>query len=104
MSVITSDPTMVGKVVTIEELSQMDVVKYEGGASPRGRTVARRLKPILELLERGPNGSLGIGAIYRIKSREVAEISSGRSDIDDNEISVASDWLQESIERMTKGK
>lgn len=48
------------------------VPDYPDGRRPRPRTVARRLSPILTLVSRGPNGSLGRGATYRVvPSREV---------------------------------
>ena len=102
---VSSDTNLIGKVFTIEELSQMNILRYKDGAYPRGKTIARRLKPILELISRGPNGSLGKGAIYKIKGAIIVkEDIQIRGDIKNVEIAVADEWLKESIERMTKGK
>ena len=102
MSEVLLVPGLVGRTLTIEEFSQM-VPLYPGGTRPRTRTVARRMAPILELVERGPNGSRGRGATYRIKAPVIVE-SAGRNDINDVVIGSDEKWLLEQIERMTKGK
>ena len=66
-SALTSMPGLMGKVVSVDELVAL-IVGLPGADPPRVRnhTVVRRLRPILELVERGPNGSLSRGASYRI--------------------------------------
>lgn len=55
-----------GKTMTIEELtSRMPV--YPDGRRPKAITVSRRLSHVLDLVERGPNDSKSVGAIYRVK-------------------------------------
>ena len=81
---------LVGRDLTVEELTQT-VPDYPNGRRPRARTVARRLAPILTLVSRGPNGSLGRGAVYRIiPGREV-----GPEDIPTDD-----EWLLEAAARM----
>lgn len=63
---IVSRPGWIGSLRTIEEITA-SLPRYPDGRSVmRGRVVARRLEPILKLVSRGPNGSLGIGALYSI--------------------------------------
>lgn len=50
---------------TSEELADL-MPDYYNGRRPRPATTVRRLRPCLELVERGPNGSLTRGARYRI--------------------------------------
>ena len=102
MSEMTRDGGLVGKTLSIEELTQM-VPSYEGGGRPRARTVARRLRPILELVSRGPNGSLGRGATYTVRV-PVADPGpeTTRPDIPIDEIAPATDWLEQAVRRMTK--
>ena len=103
MSEIISKDGMVGKIISIEELSQM-ISRYPTGGAVRPRTVARRLRQILELVERGPNGSLGKGATYKIVNLPAPLESIARSDTIDDEIKCDNDWLEQSIERMTRKK
>ena len=66
-SEVCRNPTLVGKVFTIEEITSMCPV-YPDGRTPRPRAVARRLLELnsIKLVERGPNGSKGKGAKYEI--------------------------------------
>lgn len=89
--------------MSIEELSA-EVPAYPGGRRARPRTVARRLRRILELVERGPNGSLGRGATYRVVGSLRATAAVGRQDVADETVVPADDWLLAAVERMTKGK
>jgi hypothetical protein len=77
-------------MVTIEELTER-LPCYPDGRRPRPRAAARRLVHILELVCRGPNGSLGHGATYRIV--RPPEPVPEHTLIDD-------DWIQQSVERM----
>lgn len=101
-SEITSRPGMVGRTMTIEELTG-EVPCYPDGRAPRPRTVARRLWRILELVERGSNGSLGRGATYRIVG-SLRAMAVGRQDVADETVTPDNDWLMAAVERMTKGK
>lgn len=74
----------------MEELTQI-VPDYPDGRRPRPRTVARRLAPVLTLIERGPNGSLGRGATYRI----VPGRSVGPDDIPSDD-----EWLLQAADRV----
>lgn len=85
--------------MTIEELTQI-VPSYTGGTRPRARTVARRLLPILELVSRGPNGSRGKGAVYRIKAPP-HPIEASEARIVDDEVEIDMDWITNAIDRMT---
>lgn len=95
MSEVTARPGMVGRVLSIEDLTQM-IPSYPDGRRPRSRTVARRMSPVLELVERGPNGSRGKGATYRILPSR-AEVTDGEPIAKDDE------WLLAAVERMTGG-
>lgn len=79
------------------------IPSYEDGRRPRPRAVARRMASILELVSRGPNGSRGRGATYRIKAPASIE-SIGRDDVNDVAIGSDEKWLLEQVERMTKGR
>lgn len=69
------------------------VPSYPDGRRPRPRTVIRRMTAVLEIVSRGPNGSLGRGSVWRvIPNREV-----GPDDIPSDD-----EWLLASAERMTK--
>lgn len=88
-------PGLVGTEVTIEALTE-SLPSYPDGRRPRARAAARRLRSILELVSRGPNGSRGKGAVYRIvRPPEQAPVE--HSLIDE-------DWLKESIERIVEKK
>ena len=101
---ISSDPSMVGRTMTIEELTS-DIASYPDGRRVRSRTVSRRLSHILELVERGPNGSRGRGATYRILPSPGGVIPPPeRGDVTDVVIGSDKDWLLAQVERMTKGK
>lgn len=80
------------------------VPSYAGGGRPRSRTVARRMRPILELVSRGPNGSRGRGATYKVIRPDTASETVTRTDTDDVVIGSDRDWLLEQVERMTNGK
>ncbi len=84
-------PGMVGTTVSIEDLTRA-LPCYPDGRRPRPRAAARRLAPILELVSRGPNGSLGKGASYRIVEPDVDDIVE-HGWIDE-------EWIAEGIERM----
>lgn len=102
MSGLLLVPGIVGRTLSIEELVGM-LPTYRDGTRPRGRSVARRLAPILELVSRGPNGSRGRGATYRIRPPPSAEVV-GRIDVDDVAICSDEEWLLEQVERMTAAK
>jgi hypothetical protein len=97
-SEITSPHVLGGKTLTVEELTQF-IPPYPDGRRARPRTVARRLRRVLELVSRGPNGSRGKGATYRVMLPEAPK------PVIEADCTVASDddWLQQSIERMTRG-
>jgi hypothetical protein len=99
MSEITGPGGLVGRTLTIEELAGL-IPTYPGGRRARGRTIARRMRPVLELIERGPNGSRGRGATYRVIARAEA-VPAGSPDIEDQEISTDDDWLLRSVAKMT---
>jgi hypothetical protein len=80
------------------------VSAYPDGRRVRPRTVSRRLAPILELIERGPNGSRGRGATYRIRPLPTQGEPSERTDVPDDVIGSDHQWLLEQVERMTGGK
>lgn len=89
---------LVGSTYSVEELAQM-LPPYPNGARPKARTAMRRLTDAgaLELVERGPNGSLGRGARYRILP-ERPPTPAGEPVIDN------AGYLEDAVERMTKGK
>lgn len=72
---------------------------YPDGRRPRQRTVARRMLELgaIQLLERGPNGSLGKGATYRILPEQPPAPAAGP--VVENE-----DYLAKAVERMTRTK
>lgn len=70
-SEMTSRPGLVGTTLSIEALTQM-TPDYPNGTRPRPKTVARRLRRILHLVERGPNGARGTGALYLVVGLPVA--------------------------------
>lgn len=90
---------LVDMVFTIEEITQM-VPVYPDGRVPRPRTVARRLTELcaIELVERGPNGSKGIGAKYKILPEPTLPPAM-ESEMIDNK-----DFLEQAVERMTREK
>lgn len=81
-----------GRDLTVEELAQM-VPPYPDGRRARPRTVARRLARILQLISRGPNGSLGRGAVYRI----VPNVAVGPETVETDD-----EWLAEAAARVNK--
>lgn len=97
-SEITSPDRLGGRTLTIEELTGL-IPSYPDGRRARPRTVARRLRSVLELVERGPNGSLGRGATYRVLTPTVAP-SSIQSD---SVVQADDEWLAKSVEKMTDG-
>ena len=72
---------------------------YPNGTRPRPRTAVRRLEQAgaLELVERGPNGSKGKGARYRILPERPPPPAA--EPLVENER-----YLEDAVERMTKGK
>lgn len=85
---------LVGRHLTMEELTQI-VPDYPDGRRPRPRTVARRLAPVLTLITRGPNGSLGRGSTWSVvPNREVGP----------DEILTDEEWLLEAAERAAGGR
>lgn len=96
-------PGLIGRTLPIEDLTEM-VPSYPDGRRPRARAVAHRMAPMLELVSRGPNGSLSRGAVYRVVSPPPVPDPVGRQDVDDVVIGCDDDWILEQIERMTKGK
>lgn len=91
---------LIGRTMSIEEIVSL-VPPYPDGRRPRARAAARRLRSILELVERGPNGSLGRGAKYRIAVSAPPRPAAGREDIEDEGIAPADDWLEDAVRRMT---
>lgn len=87
----------VGDVLQIEKITER-LPSYTDGRRPKPRTAARRLAKVLELVERGPNGSRSRGASYRIL-QATAVTPNG-----DDHLAIDDDWLLQSIERMTGGK
>lgn len=73
---------------------------YPTGTRPRNRTIARRLEEYgaIELVERGPNGSKGKGARYRILPEKMTPAPAADPVIDNV------GYLEDAVERMTKGK
>lgn len=102
MSEITGPGGMVGRTLSIEELAEA-LPRYPSGGRVRPRAAAKRLRPILELVSRGPNGSLGRGAVYTIKPQGEPSPQSQliRTDTPDEEVPVDANWLELSIKRMT---
>lgn len=96
---LLSRPGMFGSVLSIEEIAAL-VPSYPDGGRPRARAVARRLRPILELVDRGPNGSLGRGATYRIVSNVRAR-PVGEASVSEDVLAPDMDWLMKSVKRMT---
>lgn len=58
----------VSEIVTIEEIIKW-MPPYKNGSAPFGKTIAAALSHRLEIVERGPNGSLGKGARFKILPR-----------------------------------
>lgn len=85
-------------ILTIESITQM-IPAYPDGRKPRPRTVARRLTELqaIELVERGPNGSRGKEAKYKILSAPTLPTAE-EPFIDNN------DFLEQAVQRMTKGR
>lgn len=88
---IASRPGWLGTIRTIEEIVQSLPRYPDGRQVMRGRVAARRLSDALELVSRGPNGSLGIGATYRIV---MPPTDVGHELIDEG-------WLEEAAGRMS---
>lgn len=90
---------VVGSTFTIEEITQM-WPSYPDGRRPRPRTVARRLLELnaIELVERGPNGSLGKGAKYKVLPERSLPPDAGEPMLDNE------DFLRDAVERMTREK
>lgn len=98
MSEIISSGKLVGATLLIADIVQT-LPSYPDGRRPRPRTAARRLAPILQLVSRGPNGSLGNGATYRIVPPIIPGLPLHTQDI--VEIPHDEEWLLQSIEKMT---
>lgn len=87
-----------GETYTSEKLAEL-VPAYPDGRRPRPRAVVRRLAPMLQLVERGPNGSLSRGATYRIV------VPPPVPDEDPSEkLATDDDWLMQAVEKMTTPK
>lgn len=100
LSEITGPSGLVGSTLSVEELTEL-IPSYPDGRRPRARAVVRRLRSVLELVSRGPNGSLGRGATYRVlpalpKPRAPAA--------DDDVLALNEDYIAAAVERMTGGK
>lgn len=93
-----SSGEFIGKVFTIEEIAAL-VPKYPDGRSVRPRAASRRLKPILELISRGPNGSLGKGATYKIIGKPV-KVEVKMNSAETNVILSDDEYIQASIARI----
>lgn len=91
---LTTGP-LVGMTISIEELTE-GLPCYPDGRRPRPRAAARRLRSVLQLVERGPNGSLGKGAKYRIVTAPDDKPPEHQL-IDD-------EWLRQSVERIVGKK
>lgn len=89
-----SKPGMIGKIVSIEELTAM-IPDYPDGRRPRPRAVARRLKPYIDVISRGPRGSLGKKSTFIIRSFPNEPIREDAIRQDD-------EWLLESVMKMTE--
>lgn len=98
MSEIISRPGMVGTTMSIEALTEM-IPDYPDGRRPKTATTAHRMEPVLELVQRGPNGSLGRGAIYKIIG-DGRTLPAGDPEVSDENIAPAMDWLNEAVDRM----
>lgn len=99
ISNLSSYGIKVGEIYTIEEITAM-VPSYPDGRRPRSKATSRRLKPVLELVERGPNGALGRGAKYRV----VEVIHPPKFENGDEPIQSNEDWLNDAVSRMTRNK
>lgn len=88
---------LVGTLLTIEELTER-IPCYPDGRRPRTRTVARRLRSILELVSAGPNGSRSVGATYRVMAYVPPP-----SYVSDEGMAIDEDWLAAAADRMTGG-
>ena len=99
-SEITGPGGLVGRTLTIEELTQL-IPSYPDGRRPRPRAVARRLGRVLRLVERGPNGSRGRGARYQVVPPP-PPIDAGRADVPPDEVATDHDYIAAAVERMTK--
>ena len=88
-------PGLVGSQVEMGELTQT-LPCYPNGRRPKARTAARRLAPILELVERGSNGSLA-RATYRIVRPPDAREAPADPFVDE-------EWLEQAIQRTMRGK
>lgn len=97
-SELTSTQVLVGHTFSIERLTEL-ISAYPDGRRPRTRTVARRLLELnaIELVERGPNGSKGKGAKYKILPE--SSLAPAGDPLIDNE-----DFLEKAVERMTREK
>ena len=83
-----------GQTMSVEELASK-IPPYPTGSRVKTRTVARRLKKILQLVERGPNRSLGNGATYKVLPLVSPQVEG------EVEITSDDDWLEQQIRRMT---
>lgn len=99
-SEICHDADLVGKELSIEVITQT-LPRYPDGRKIRSRTAARRLIEYgaMVLVERGPNGSLGKGAKYKILPEP--SLAPAAEPVVEN-----ADYLAKAVERMTteKGK
>lgn len=91
LSTLSSRADLVDTLVTGEKLAELiQELPQSNGRKVRPMAAVRRLAPMLELVERGPNGSRSRGATYRIVTpppREALEMGSD-------------DWLKAAIDKM----
>lgn len=99
-SEITRPGGLVGRTLSIEELTEL-IPSYPDGRRPRPRAVARRLGRVLRLVERGPNGSRGRGAIYQVVAPPPPP-DAGRDDVEADEVPTDLEYLEQVIRKMTK--
>ena len=88
---------MVGETYSISDLTEM-MPCYPDGRKARPRTVSRRLLELgaIELVERGPNGSLSRGATYKILPERPSPPAGDVEPLPDN-----AEFLEDAVERMT---
>ncbi len=88
---------LVGHTYTAEELAEL-FPSYPDGRRPRPRTVVRRLRELeaIQLVERGPNGSLSKGATYKVLPERPSPPAGEVEPLPDN-----AEFLEDAVERMT---
>lgn len=96
---LAAHPSLAGRTLSIEEIAAA-LPSYPDGRRARPRVAARRLRAVLRLVERGPNGALGRGATYEVLAARAPE-PPARDDIEDQAIEPADGWLADAVRRMT---